>query len=301
MEKKFGLVIDITRCDGCGSCMLSVKDEYSGNNYPGYAAEIPEHVFPMNLKEVVQGQGYKIKMDYIPKMFPHNRNLDISRIPGEVPEGAIYVREDGLTVIDPEKAKGCRNIYEYLKELYPDPDIVTWNEELEIPQIYTLDAHRMDEGEKYPRCVEDCPTQAMHWGDLNDPESDVSKFIASHPGEIEDIYSEEGADFVVRYYKLPKPFIAGEVTTADESDVLTEVRVTLTEKSTGQIIVTETDFMGDFQFKYLKQGEEYTVQVDGCEAIDVILDEAKNLGVIAVPDKIEAEEKVAVRKEAARD
>mgnify|MGYP002590679255 CR=1 FL=1 len=38
---KYGLVIDITRCDGCGSCLLSVKDEYVGNNYPGYSAPQP--------------------------------------------------------------------------------------------------------------------------------------------------------------------------------------------------------------------------------------------------------------------
>lgn len=295
MEKKFGLIIDITRCDGCGSCMLSVKDEYSGNNYPGYCAEFPEHTFPMNLKEVVQGQGYKIKMDYIPMMFPHNRNLDVKNIPG-VPEGAIYVREDGLTVIDPEKAKGCRAIYDYLKALYPDTDIVTWNEELDIPQIYTLDAHRLDEGEKVPRCVEDCPTQAMHWGDLNDPESDISKFLAEHAGEIEDYYTEEGADFVVRYYKLPKPFIAGEVTNADESECIPEVRVALTEMSTGQITITETDFMGDFQFKYLKKDEDYIVEVDGCEPFEVHLDEAKNVGVVAVPDKVKDAEKVPVKK-----
>ena len=293
MAKKYGLIIDITRCDGCGSCMLSVKDEYSGNNYPGYCAEVPEHTFLMSLKEVVQGSGYKMNMDYIPLMFPHNRNLE--PIEG-VPEGAIYVREDGLTVIDPEKAKGCRAIY----EKYKHTGQIFWNEELDIPQIYTLDSHRLDEGEKYPRCVEDCPTQAMHWGDLNDPESDVSKFLAEHPGEIEDYFEEEGADFVVRYYKLPKPFIAGEVTNADETECLPGVRVTLTDKKTGQMTITETDFMGDFWFKYLKKDGDYTVQVEGCEAIDVHLDKAKNLEVIAVPEKVktaEAEKVKAVKNE----
>lgn len=294
MPKKYGLIIDITRCDGCGSCMLSVKDEYSGNSYPGYCAEVPDEVFLMNLKEVTQGSGYKLNMDYIPRMFPHDRNFDVSKIPG-APEGSIYVREDGLLVIDPEKAKGCRAIYDYLKEKCPDDNLVYWNEELQIPQIYTLDSHRLDEGEKYPRCVEDCPTQAMHWGDLNDPESDVSRFLAEHEGEIEDLYEDEGADYVVRYYKLPKPFIAGEVTNEDESECIPEKKVTLTEKSTGNITITETDFMGDFWFKYLKKDESYTVEVEGCEPFDVVLDEAKNVGVVAIPEKDSVKEKEFIK------
>ena len=77
-----------------------------------------------------------------------------------------------------------------------------WNEELQLPQTYILDAHRLDEGEKLPRCVEDCPTQAMHWGDLNDPSSDVSRFVAEHKDEIEDYFpAENGEDYVVRYWR----------------------------------------------------------------------------------------------------
>ena len=61
---RYGLVIDITRCDGCGSCLLSVKDEYVGNNYPGYSA--PQPVNGQNwldLVEVEQGHGTKVKVD----------------------------------------------------------------------------------------------------------------------------------------------------------------------------------------------------------------------------------------------
>lgn len=291
MEKKWGLIIDITRCDGCGSCMLSVKDEYDGNSYPGYCEKVPDSTFLLSLKEVVQGQNYKMNMDYIPVMFPHDRNFDPKSIPG-IPEGAIYVREDGLTVIDPEKSKGCRQIYEYFK----DTGAIFWNDELDIPQIYTLDSHRLDEGEKLPRCVEDCPTQAMHWGDLNDPESDVSKWMAEHPDALLEDYCAvgEGSDCVVKYYKLPKPFIAGEVTNADGSECLEGVRVMCTDKESGECIITETDFMGDFWFKYLKKDGDYTVHVDGCPEIEVHLDMAKNLEDIAVPEKVKEEDRIPV-------
>ena len=281
MAKKWCLAIDISRCSGCGSCELSVQDEYTGNNYPGFSAPVPdEGVHWLWLKEYTYGHGTKIKRDYVPVMFPHDRNFDPSDIPG-CPEGAVYVREDGLTIIDPEKAKGCKAIYEYFEKKYPRT--VFWNEELQLPQTYIMDAHRLDEGEKLPRCVEDCPNQAMHWGDLNDPESDVSKFIAEHEGQLEDFFpADNGEDYVVRYYRIPKPFIAGEVITAD-GECAEHVRVTLTDKD-GNVSEMYTDFFGDLEFQRLEMNETYTVTVDapGAEPITVLVDESKNLGEISI-------------------
>ena len=285
MAKKYGLIIDVTRCDGCGSCQLSVKDEYVGNNYPGYAAPQPcDGVNWLWLKEVEQGHGTKIKMDYIPILFPHNRNFKLSDIPG-APEGSVFVREDGLLIIDPEKAKGCKAIFDYFEKAAPGT--VFWNEEKQLAQTYILDAHRLDEGEKLPRCVEDCPTQAMHWGDLNDPESDVSRFVAEHGDEIEDYFStENGEDYVVRYWKLPKPFIAGEVMLCDSPDCVEGAKVTLKCRECGKALETNTDFFGDFEFKYLTKGHSYTVKAEYPgylpKEMTVMLDEAKNLDVITL-------------------
>jgi len=276
---KYGLVIDITRCTGCSSCLLAVKDEYVGNDYPGYSAAQPKIGCNwLNVIEVEQGEGDKIKMDYIPLMYRHNRNL--KPVPG-VPEGAIYVRPDGLTIIDPVKAKGCKQIVDACKD-----GTVFWNEELQLPQIYTLDAHRMDEGERFPRCVESCPTLAMHWGDLDDPNSDVSRFYKEHGNEIEDYMPEPGADYVVRYYKLPKPFITGEILCADKpNDCVAGAKVVL-ERDGKAVAETVTDFMGDFQFLRLEKGAAYTVRanVPGYAEYTskVVIDTAKNLGTIVL-------------------
>lgn len=286
MAKKYGLIIDITRCDGCGSCLIAVKDEYAINNYPGYCAPLPmEGVNLLDLKEVEQGQHWKVKMDYIPVMFPHNRNQE--PIPG-APEGAVYVREDGITIIDPVKAKGCKAIYDYFNAKYPGT--VYWNEEQQLPQIYILDAHRLDEGEKLTRCAESCPTQALHWGDYNDPDSEVSQFIAEHGEDsLEDYFQEEGADFVVRYYKLPKPFITGEVLREDLlNDCVEGAKVTCRSKC-GCVRETTTNFFGDFEFMYLTRGGEYdvTMEVEGYEpkTISVKLDEATDLGTVVLKKK----------------
>ena len=80
-------------------------------------------------------------------------------------DGAVYRREDGIVIIDPEKAKGQKDIVNACPYR-----VIFWNEELELPQKCTMCAHRLDEGEKEPRCVEACPTGALVFGDLDDPQ-----------------------------------------------------------------------------------------------------------------------------------
>ena len=39
---RYGMVIDISKCTGCYNCFLTCRDEFAGNDYPGYAAEQPD-------------------------------------------------------------------------------------------------------------------------------------------------------------------------------------------------------------------------------------------------------------------
>ena len=41
MAKKWNMIVDIERCNNCRGCFLAVKDEHTGNEFPGYAAEQP--------------------------------------------------------------------------------------------------------------------------------------------------------------------------------------------------------------------------------------------------------------------
>ena len=43
MAKKWNMIVDIERCNNCRACFLAVKDEHTGNEFPGYAAEQPPH------------------------------------------------------------------------------------------------------------------------------------------------------------------------------------------------------------------------------------------------------------------
>ena len=57
---------------------------------------------------------------------------------------------------------------------------------------------RISEGD-LPACVEGCPTLAMTFGDLNDPESDISKLVAER--ECEQLLVDSGTGPCMYYLK----------------------------------------------------------------------------------------------------
>src|SRR5512136_1630486 len=96
------LIIDITRCNGCYNCQVACKDEHVGNDWSPIAKPQPDTgQFWMKVTDVVKGTVPKVRVRYM---------LDMCQHCGEAPcmaaaPSAVYKREDGLVIIDPEKAK----------------------------------------------------------------------------------------------------------------------------------------------------------------------------------------------------
>ena len=54
---RLSMLIDVTRCSGCYNCFLACRDEYYGNDYPGYSAAQPlNDQFWMQVKEIERGE-----------------------------------------------------------------------------------------------------------------------------------------------------------------------------------------------------------------------------------------------------
>lgn len=205
----------------------------------------------MNIKEVERGDYPKVKVDYIPTPCMHCNNppcVDAAL------DGAAYKRDDGIVIFDPGKAKGQKEIAHACPYR-----VVFWNEELQLPQKCTLCAHLLDKGWKQPRCVESCPTDAKIFGDLDDPNSEISKLKAS--GNYKDLHPEYKTAPKIQYANLPKRFIAGEVVRADNKDECAQgVKIRL-EKAGAEVGTTQTDIYGDFEFDGLEKGADYSVSV----------------------------------------
>lgn len=281
---RYGMAIDITRCTGCHNCFMACKDEYVGNDYLPLSVAQPKDGHDwIRLQEIEHGTGTKIKVDYIPILCQHCQDAPCMI---NAPEGAVYRRDDGIVIIDPEKAKGHKEIVNSCPYR-----VIFWNEETQVPQKCTFCAHMLDNGEKTTRCVEACPTGALMFGDLDDKNSEISKFLEERANEIEDFKPEFESDPLVKYLHIPKPFIAGEVLLCDAQDECLEgAKVSLISKSDNKLIAeTETDFLGDFEFKGLEQNKEYIVKAEYegyyPKEVTVKTNASKNLGVILLEVK----------------
>ena len=279
---RYAIAINVERCNGCYNCFLSCKDEFAGNDHlPISAAQPDGGPVWIRLQEVEHGTGSKVKLDYVPILCQQCEDAPCIR-----PEfgDAVYRRADGVVVIDPVKAKGNKEIAGSCPY-----GAIQWNEALQLAQKCTMCAHMIDSGEKVPRCVEACPTQAMVFGDLDDPGSAVSQALKAKGGKYESYRPELGTRPRLQYFGLPQPFIAGEVVLADKpGECVTGARVTLS-KGGKRVAAVATDFLGDFEFKGLEAGAEYALRVEHpgylCREIPVRTAESVNVGELVLTAK----------------
>ncbi|WP_165173436.1 carboxypeptidase regulatory-like domain-containing protein [Adlercreutzia sp. ZJ242] len=253
-------VIDIAKCNGCHNCQIVCKDEHCGNDWSPYAKTQPDTgQFWCSVEERVRGTVPLTRISYIPRIGAQTEAL--REYAGEV----LMPREDGLIVIDPEKAKGREDIAEKFEGVY-------WNAELQIPQGCTGCAHLLDNGWAVPRCVDACPTDALRFGD----EDDLAEEIAQATRLDDDSH--------VYYLNFPKRFIGGTVVDLAADEVVIGAEVYLKDEDGKVVSLARTDDFGDFIFKQVEP-EAYRVEIKahgfGKKALDADAREADlNLGTI---------------------
>jgi Fe-S-cluster-containing dehydrogenase component len=265
------MVMDVTRCNGCYNCFLACRDEFSGNDFPPYSLSQPKtgH-FWMRLVEKERGQYPKVKVAYTAVPCMHCEEPPCA---ATAQDNAVYRREDGIVIIDPAKAADQRQIVDSCPHR-----VVFWNEDKRVAQKCTFCAHLLDAGWKEPRCVEACPTEALIFGDLDDPESEVAGLVAS--GRTEELRPEYGLGSAVRYIGLPKRFVAGAVVFADTDRCGEGAEVTLEAVAGGALKRTATaDNFGDFEFEGLAADEVFrlTVRAGGHETRELTATTAMDL------------------------
>ena len=268
---KYGMVIDVSRCIACYCCFAACKDEYWENDYSPYSAAQPRFgQFWINPIKKERGTFPCIKVAYVPNLCVH---CDSAPCIEAARNSAVYKRPDGTVIIDPQKAVGQQQIVESCPY-----KVIFWNEEKKLPQKCTFCAHRLKKG-KLPRCVMSCPSEALKFGDLDDPKSEVARLVAS--GKTEPLYPEHDVKPRIHYIDVPKLFVAGSVVYGDIKECAEGASVTLT--SNGKSMNATANAFGDFMFDGLAAGK-YAVKIEckgyTAKTIDVDLKTDNYLGAI---------------------
>jgi len=254
---RFGIAVDVDKCIGCYNCFLTCRDEYAGNDYRGYSAAQPMSGGNwIKVIEMERGQYPHVRVDHVPVLCSHCDSATCVKLDQT---GAIYRRPDGIVLIDPEKAKGNKELVKTCPYR-----VIEWNEELELAQKCTMCAHLLDAGEPEPRCVESCPSGALVFGDLDDPASEVARLVAGGTSEV--LHPEFAMGEKVTYRNLPKKFVAGTVILGDVDEVAIGAEVTVS--SDGRTWTATTNGFGDFEIEGLPDNAQcsVTVEVPGYKA-----------------------------------
>jgi len=190
-EHQWAMVIDQSKCTGCDQCSF-VCNAHNDIN-PDIHWNKVEDAGELNGKKV-----------YLPRPCMQCEHAPCVEV---CPVGASYYRDDGIVMMDYDKCIGCR----YCEAACPygarsfnwesftgeNPAVPAWGEpEIArrprgVPEKCSFCFNRIDRGmavglvpgvdaEASPACVAACPTGARAFGDLNDPNSNVSQMLNKH-------------------------------------------------------------------------------------------------------------------------
>jgi Fe-S-cluster-containing dehydrogenase component len=276
--KKWNMVIDVAECTNCNLCTLATMDEYVGNEWPSYSKPMPRHGHKwINILQKERGQVPMIDIAYAPTMCNHCDDAPCIAKAG----GAIRKREDGIVLIDPEKAKGRRDLVEACPYGH-----IWWNEEYEVPQAWPFDAHLIDDGWQQTRGHQSCPTGAMRAVALED--ADMARMVAEEGLEV--MRPELGTRPRVYYrnlWRYSKCFIGGSISAEADGviDCVEGARVRLLKEG-AQVAEMASDNYGDFKFDKLDEGSgKYTVEISAngrTRMVETELGASINLGEIRI-------------------
>ncbi len=194
---RWGMLIDSSKCaSGCTDCVTACNTENGLSG--GTRTTDSQWIRKIELKEVRTG-----KTQSLPMMCQHCAEPPCVDV---CPTGASFKRADGIVLVDKHICIGCR--YCVMACPYKARSFVhepLHNQRADVPrgkgtvEGCTLCVHKVDRGEQ-PACVSACNAarhEAIVFGDLNDPNSEISKRVASY--RTREIREDLNLDTGVRY------------------------------------------------------------------------------------------------------
>lgn len=193
---RLGMVIDLKRCVGCDSCTISCKAEQA----------TPPNVFYARVNKQIYGKYPDVKGFFLPVLCNHCQDPPCLKA---CPSHAIYKTENGIVLVDEEKcvgARACVSACPYRQMFFPLDGYGYFNSTLtQFEQLHNskrkpniaikcnLCSHRLAKNME-PACVTVCPTQCRIFGDLDDPNSKISKYLSERTPKAEPIPLRPEAD-----------------------------------------------------------------------------------------------------------
>lgn len=184
---RWAMVMDVRRCTGCQACTVGCKAEN----------EVPLGVWRTHVRYYETGKYPNVRRQRLPHICNHCDNPPCVSV---CPTGASQRRDDGIVFVDYDICIGCKSCMAACpygaRFIHPD---------LKVADKCTFCMHRVDAGIA-PACVNTCQGGTRIFGDLDDPDSEVTKLVSTLPTTT--LKPGQGTD--------PHVFYIAATTTLDE-------------------------------------------------------------------------------------
>ncbi|MGC8605859.1 MAG: 4Fe-4S dicluster domain-containing protein [Desulfomonilaceae bacterium] len=161
---RYGMVIDITKCVGCHSCRVACQNQ-NGLEF--------NQTFNW-IKSLDTGKYPSYNKEFVPLQCNHCEDAPCQKV---CPTGSTYTTEEGVVLVNPDTCVGCK----YCMEACPyKMRIIDHHRGIVQKCCFCID---LVHNGGTPACVATCPTQVRIFGDIDDPESAISRFIVKSGAE----------------------------------------------------------------------------------------------------------------------
>mgnify|MGYP002559773505 CR=1 FL=1 len=192
MMARYGMLVNTKKCIGCYACRTACQRQ---NDL------LPDESF-IRFEEREVGKYPNVTVEHIPLQCMHCEDAPCASV---CPTGAAHMGSDGIVEVDHGRCIGCL----YCMAACPyNARVFNWSEperdpnwnygDKDVPvrpkgvaEKCTLCKERTDDGD-VPMCVRVCPARARTFGDLDDPESDISKLARERVGDVHHLLEEKG-------------------------------------------------------------------------------------------------------------
>jgi len=205
MEHRWGMAIDLDRCTGCEACVVACHAE---NNIPistPTEAAKGRAFHWLRVDRYYEGEFPDVKVKYMPVMCQHCDDAPCEPV---CPVYATYHNEEGLNVQVYNRCVGTRycgsncpytvRFFNWFEPQWPEPLELQHNPDVAVRMNGVMEkctfcvqrikrgkndavseGREVRDGDITPACAQSCAAEAITFGDLNDPESKVSRLAES--------------------------------------------------------------------------------------------------------------------------
>lgn len=160
MMARYGMLINTKKCIGCYACRTACQRQNG---------LLPDEAF-IRFEEREEGTYPNVAVEHVPLQCMHCEDAPCASV---CPTGAAHMGANGIVSVDQGRCIGC--LYCMAACPYQVRSRNSQTGAVDKCRFCTVSSH--ENGTKMCSCVDACLTDARIFGDLDDPNSEISKAI----------------------------------------------------------------------------------------------------------------------------